>query len=778
MATLTLPDEKYIELYGPTPAYTPAGGWNNGEPDKLVKTHCCFCGVQCGIQLKVKDNKVIGFEPWEEFPVNQGKLCPKGVKRYMQNDHPDRLLSPLIRNESGFREANWPEAMSKTVTAIKDIQAKYGKDAFAFLGGASMTNEKAYLNGKFARIALQTANIDYNGRLCMVSAGAANRMAFGVDRAANPWSDIPLAKVIILAGTNLAECFPILTDYIWRARDAGAKIIVIDPRITPIGRTADLFLPVRPGRDSALANGILHVMIERGWIDEKFIAEHTNDFDKVRELVKRYTPEVTEKITGVPAKSILAAAEMWGTAETSMLLHARGIEHHTKGTENVLTYINLVLASGRIGKPGCGYGTITGQGNGQGGREHGQRCNQLPGGRDISKPEHREFIADYWGIPEPELPKVGLTACEIIDAIERGEIKGLLSISFNPLVSIPDSERTRKALEKLEFFGCIDFFLSETARYADVVLAGSLQEEDEGTVTTGEGRCVRLRNSVSPPGNARVDWKIICELAGMLGKETFFNYKNAGEIFTELTGASKGGPIDYSGMTYKKIEDNMGVFWPCPAPDHPGTPRLFEGGKFHHPDGRAKFHAYEYRPPAEDVDAEFPLFFTTGRVVSQYLSGTQTRRIGGLVDQYPEPLCEMHPLLAEKLGIKDRDIVKVTTRRGEITVPAQVVKTIRPDTVFIPYHWPGKKAANQVTLRALDPISKIPEFKVCACRVERVAATPPSQEGAGDASSPHGLRATQRASSDAVPRDEASRAPSCDEASQPPPCDGASQPRP
>jgi len=720
MATLTQSEETYIRLYGPKPAYEPAGGWNNAEPDKLVKTHCCFCGVQCGIQLKVKDNKVIGFEPWEEFPVNQGKLCPKGVKRYLQNDHPDRLVAPLIRTSEGFTATNWYEAMTETVKGIRSVQDKYGRDAFAFLGGASMTNEKAYLNGKFARIALQTANIDYNGRLCMVAAGSANRMAFGVDRAANPWSDIPLAKVIILSGTNLGECFPILTDYVWRARDAGAKIIVIDPRITPIARTADLFLPVRPGRDSALANGILHVMIERGWTDEKFIAEHTNDFDKVRELVKKYTPEFTEKITGVPAKSIIAAAEMWGPAETSMLLHARGIEHHTKGTENVLTYINLVLATGRIGRPGCGYGTITGQGNGQGGREHGQRCNQLPGGRDISKPEHREFIAEFWGVPEPELPKQGLTACEIIDAIERGEIKGLLSISFNPLVSIPDSERTRKALEKLEFFACIDFFLSETARYADVVFAGSLQEEDEGTVTTGEGRCVRLRNSVTPAGDARVDWWIICELARRLGKEKWFPYSKSEEIFTELAAASRGGPIDYSGMTYEKIEANMGIFWPCPAPDHPGTPRLFEGGKFHHPDGRAKFHAYEYRRPAEDVDSEFPIFFTTGRVVSQYLSGTQTRRIGGLVDQYPEPLCEMHPLLAEKLGIKDRDIVKVTTRRGEITVPAQVVKSIRPDTVFIPYHWPGKKAANRVTIRALDPISKIPEFKVCACRVEKV----------------------------------------------------------
>ncbi|MDP7585848.1 MAG: molybdopterin-dependent oxidoreductase, partial [Verrucomicrobiota bacterium] len=448
MALLNLTEDAYIERYGPTPAYTPEGGWEGGEPDRLVKTHCCFCGVQCGIQLKVKEERVIGFEPWGEFPVNEGKLCPKGVKRYLQNGHPDRLTVPLMRSGDGFHEAGWDEALSKTVSEIRRVQATYGRDAVAFLGGASMTNEKSYLNGKFARVALGTRNIDYNGRLCMVSAGAANKMAFGIDRSANSWEDILKAKVLILAGTNIAECFPVLTDYIWRARDNGAKIIVIDPRITPIARTADLFLPVRPGRDSALAHGILHVMIEWGWIDEDFIAAHTNDFDAVRELVKDYTPSYTEQVTGVSAASIEQAAKLWGTAETSMLLHARGIEHHTKGVENVLSYINLVLATGRIGKPGSGYGTLTGQGNGQGGREHGQRCNQLPGGRDINNPEHREHIADFWGIDETKLPREGLTACEIIDDIEMGKIKALISISFNPLVSIPDSARTRKALEK------------------------------------------------------------------------------------------------------------------------------------------------------------------------------------------------------------------------------------------------------------------------------------------------------------------------------------------
>src|SRR5262245_35725585 len=720
MATPTLDELSLIDRYGPRLNYEPPGGWTEQSDCELVKTHCCFCGVQCGIQLKVHDNKVVGFEPWEEFPVNRGMLCPKGVKRYLQNEHPDRLLKPLIRSRDGFREATWDEALNRTVEAIRKIQNQYGRDAFAMLGGASMTNEKAYLIGKFARIALRTANIDYNGRLCMVSAGAANKMAFGVDRAANPWSDIPMAKAIIIAGANIGECFPILTDYVWSARDNGAKVIVIDPRMTPIARTADLFLPVKPGRDSALANGILHVMIDRGWIDEDFIDQHTLGFDDVRELVRHYTPRITESITGVPAASIVRAAEIWGPAETSMLLHARGVEHHSKGVENCLSYINLVLASGRIGRPGCGYGTITGQGNGQGGREHGQRCNQLPGGRDIENPDHRQFIANFWRIAEAELPRTGLTACEIFDAIERGEIRGLLSISFNPLVSIPDANRTRAALDKLEFYGCVDFFLSESARHADVVFAGSLQEEDEGTVTTGEGRCVRLKQSVPPPGNARLDWQIIVELADRLGFSDYFPYAITNDIFRELAQASEGAVVDYSGMDYEKIESHMGIFWPCPSIKHPGTPRLFEGNRFYHADGRARFYGFKYRPPAEDVDSEFPIFFTSGRVVSQYLSGNQTRRIGALVDQYPEPKCEMHPVLAARLGVKDGDHVRVVTRRGEITVPAQVVKTIRPDTVFVPYHWPGNKSANLLTNRALDPISKIPEYKVCACRVEKV----------------------------------------------------------
>ncbi len=723
MAKLPTDIPELVKQFGPTLHTVPPGGWAHTDQDeKLVKTHCCFCGQQCGIQLRVRENKVIGFEPWEDFPFNRGKLCPKGVKRYMQDEHPDRLKSPLQRVEGrGFSLISWDAAMERVVSEIRRIQQTYGNDAFGLLTGASLTNEKAYLMGKFARVALRTANIDYNGRLCMVSAGAASKKVFGIDRSANSWSDIPKAKVILVAGANIAECAPITTDYLWQARENGAKLIILDPRMTPIARNADLFIPVRSGGDIGVFNGMLRIMIERGWIDREFIAQHTTGFDEVIKTVKKYTPEYAAKIAGVPPEMIIKAAELWGPAPTSFLLHARGIEHHSKGVDNCIAAINLVIASGRIGREGSGYAMITGQGNGQGAREQGQKCDQLPGSRDISNPDHRKYIAGVWGVPEESIPQKGLSAIPLVEAIHEGKIKGLLSICFNPAVSLPDGNYIREALEKLEFYVNIDFFLSETARYADVVLAGSLMEEDEGTTTNVEGRVILHRQAVTPPEGAREDWAIINEIASRLGYADKFNSAPR-EIFEELRIASKGGVSDYSGMTWDRISENNGLFWPCPEPSHPGTPRLYEGGKFGHPDGKAHFIPIEWRPSAEMPDDEYPIILTTGRVVSHFLSGTQTRRIGGLMDQYPQPRCEMHPRLAEKLGIADDDFVKVESRRGEIVVRAQLVKTIRPDTVFVPYHWPLGRSANNLTIRAIDPVSNIPEFKICAVRVSKTEA--------------------------------------------------------
>jgi assimilatory nitrate reductase catalytic subunit len=746
MATIPVDDRRITERFGPhLSAMAGLSLSTSAEPERLVKTHCCFCGQQCGIQLKVLNNQVIGFEPWEEFPFNRGMLCPKGVKRYLQGAHPDRLITALRRDPSdmhGFAPMPYEHAIAKVAAEFDRLQRTYGTSAVGMLGGASLTTEKTYLLGKFARVCLKTPYIDYNGRLCMVSAGAANKKAFGIDRTTNPWSDMVGTDVIWVAGSNVAECSPITTNYLWQAREQGARIIMQDPRITPAARTCDLYLPIKPGRDAALFAGVLQLMIEHDWLDHEFIDTHTMGFEAVAEYCRQWTPARTAEVSGVPERSIRQAAEWWGTAKSSFLFHARGIEHHSNGVQNALGTINLVLASGRIGRPKCGYGTIVGQANGQGGREHGQKADQLPGWRDITNPDHRRYIARVWDIDEADLPGPGVDAYEMFRKIDAGEIKGLLSICFNPKVSLPDNHFITRCLEKLEFYVAIDFFLNDTARHADIVLPGSLHEEDEGTVTQVECRVIKINKAVDCPGDARQDWRIIQDLAAALGRPKGFTFASPREIFDELRLASKGGVADYSGITYEKIERQMGVFWPCYSEDpktgvpidHPGTPRLFErdsynpvaqgSGPFYFSDGKARFNVAEYRPPVDDASDDYPIYLTTGRVISQFLSGTQTRRIGPLVNQYPEPRIEMHPRLAAQLGIHDGHWTIAETRRGSVTLRAMVVTTIRPDTIFIPYHWPGEKSPNRLTVAAQDPISKIPQYKVCGCRVRKADGPP------------------------------------------------------
>ncbi|MCC6977952.1 MAG: molybdopterin-dependent oxidoreductase, partial [Candidatus Melainabacteria bacterium] len=445
MAKPPLPIEKLTELYGPHLDYEPPGGWQDesrNPAQKLVKTHCCFCGQQCGIQLKVRDNQVIGFEPWEDFPFNKGMLCPKGVKRYMQSNHSDRLLNPLMRSDEGFKTSNWEDALDFIARRIKEIQEKYGKDSVAVYGGASLTTEKSYLLGKFARVAVGTRHIDYNGRLCMVSAGTAYKLAFGVDRSPNPWEDIPKADVIMIAGSNTAECSPITTDYIWRMKDNGGRLIVVDPRMTPISRNNDLYLPVRPGTDVILYMSILHVILRDNLQKSDFIEAHTTGFDDVAESVKQYTPEFAADITGVPPQAIEKAAHWLGEAKAAMIMHARGVEHQSKGVENCSALINICLATGNIGREGAGCVMITGQGNGQGGREHGQKCDQLPGQRSIDDEEGRKHVASVWKVEPDAIPRAGYSAMEIMGALHSGEIKALVSICFNPMVSLPHVQFT------------------------------------------------------------------------------------------------------------------------------------------------------------------------------------------------------------------------------------------------------------------------------------------------------------------------------------------------
>ena len=711
-----------------------AGEWRAPEPKdvRLVPTHCCYCGVQCGMYLKVDGNgRVFGVEP-SDHDINKGKLCPKGVTAYQQVNHPDRILHPLIRDSRGqdFRRASWDEALDRVASEIQRIQAAYGRDAFGVYSGSSLVTENTYLMGKFARVALGTKHIDYNGRLCMVSAAAANKKAFGMDRAANPWQDMRSTQLMLFAGANVAECFPVMSHYVWGARDRGARLIVVDPRETPLARTADLHVPLRPGTDAAFFNGVLHMIEREGWLNQGFIAERTVGWNDVREVVRTYDPARAAGICGIDPELIERTATMWGTAERAMAFHARGIEHQIQGVENALSIINLVLATGQIGAEGKGYGTITGQGNGQGGREHGQKSDQLPGARDIENPEHRAFIADFWGIDEADLPHAGVSAVELVHLMETGEVRGFLALCNNPFVSMPNATRIEACYERLEFHVQLDFFLSETAARADVVLPSTTWAEEGGTTTNAEGRVILRHRAADPPGEARPDWWIIGQIAERLGAGDKLTFGSVEEIFEELRGASKGGVADYSGITYERLEETGGLFWPVPSEDHPGTPRLFEE-RFNFPDGKARFNTVEWREPAEPVDDEYPLRLTTGRTVAHFLSGNQTRRIGALVEQTPRPWVEVHP----SLGFASGDPVRVSTRRGEITLPALATDTIRADTVFVPYHWAGAAAANLMTVDALHPVSRIPEYKVCACRVERgteitPAPAPPNPPGA------------------------------------------------
>jgi assimilatory nitrate reductase catalytic subunit len=691
------------------------------DGEENIATHCCFCGMQCGMNIRVDlaTKKVVGVEPRYDFPMNGGRLCPKGVAAYRQVEHGDRILHPLIRKNGKLVESTWEEAISLVVSKMQEIQGKYGKDAFGIYSGSSMTNEKCYLVGKFARLGLGTKNIDYNGRYCMSSAAAGFNQSVGIDRGStNPWSDIKAADVLLIAGSNTAECHPLSMPYVWGARDNGAKLIVVDPRQTKTALAADVHLDVRPGTDLALVNGLIHLLIKENLINHEFIQTNTTGYQELEKLTKAYPPDVVANITGVSKDKIIEAARMFGQAKNGMILLARGIEQHSTGTDTVSNYVNLCLITGKVGRKGAGFATITGQGNGQGGREHGQKADQLPGYRKINDPEARKYMAGVWGCDENEIPGPGLSAYELLTSLGE-EVKGLLLVCSNPMVSAPSVGSVKTYLEKLDFFVAMDMFLSESAELADVVLPSTVWIEDTGTTTNVEGRVVLLKGLDRTPGETKRDWEVFCEMAERLGKGKYFKFNSPREIFNELRIASKGGKADYSGITYEKLEKMNGVFWPCPDEKHEGTPRLFEDLKFSFPDGKAKILAFEFTGPNEKVDKEYPYILTTGRVVFHYLSGNQTRRIEALTKFCPEPYVEIHPDTAKKLNVHNGELVKLVSRRGELSVPAKITKTIRPDMFFVPYHWGKTMAINHLTNPALDPKSKMPEFKVCAVSLEK-----------------------------------------------------------
>jgi assimilatory nitrate reductase catalytic subunit len=687
---------------------------------EAVKTHCPYCAFQCGMAVTpapaAPHATIVEADP--DFPVNRGQMCIKGFTSAALLDHPARLLSPMLRQRDGrLAPVDWDVALGFVADRLLALRREYGAPALAAFGSGALTNEKAYLLGKFARVALRTPNVDYNGRYCMASAAAGQNRAFGIDRGLPfPVSDIAETKALVLWGSNCAETMPPIMQWVFEQKSRGGHLVVVDPRRTETARIASLHLQITPGTDLALANGLLHLAIEEKLIDESYVARRTEGFDDARRSVLTSHPVQVERITGVAIADQVRAIHILADSESSMILSGRGPEQQSKGTDTVLAFINVMLALGKVGKPASGYGCITGQGNGQGGREHGQKADQLPGYRLIEDEDHRAAVAKVWGVDPGDLPFKGKSAYELLDALgPAGGIRGLLVFGSNVVVASPHASNIERKLRELDLLVICDAFENETAEAAHVLLPIAQWGEEEGTMTNLEGRVILRQRVRPPPEGVRTDIDVLCDLARRLGVTHGFGFESAEEVFGELRAATAGAKADYSGISYERIRRERGVFWPCPQPDHPGTPRLF-ADTFAHPSGRARFHATPDRAASEVPDAEYPLYFTTGRYKEHYNSGAQTRRVESLLEFKPEPRLQIHPRLAARLGVSNGGMVLVESRRGAVRFSADVVADIRPDTLFAPFHWGGKQAANILTSPALDPISRMPEFKVCAVR--------------------------------------------------------------
>ncbi|MET9497014.1 molybdopterin oxidoreductase family protein [Streptomyces sp. NPDC006552] len=686
-------------------------------------SHCPYCALQCGMTLTPDASGTgVSVAGRADFPVNRGALCGKGQSAAAVLSAGARLTTPLIRGAGGRLEpAGWDEALDAVAAGLARTRAVHGTDACAVFGGGGLTNEKAYALGKFARTVLGTSQIDYNGRFCMSSAAAAGLKAFGVDRGLPfPLADVPRTGCVILVGSNPAETMPPALRHFTELKAAGGKLIVIDPRRTRTADLADLHLAPRPGTDLALALGMLHLVVAEGRVDEEYVRERTSGWEAARSAAMAHWPEYVERVTGVPLPQLREAVRLFTAPDHAMVLTARGPEQQSKGTDTVGAWINLALATGRPGRPLSGYGCLTGQGNGQGGREHGQKADQLPGYRKLTDPADRAHVAEVWGVDPASLPGPGRSAYELLDAL-GDDIHSLLVMGSNPVVSAPRAAHIEGRLRALGFLAVADVVLSETAELADVVLPVTQWAEETGTTTNLEGRVLLRRRALAPPPGVHSDLDVLRDLTARLAPEREKGFPtDPQEVFDELRRASAGGPADYAGISYARLERDEALHWPCPGPGHPGTPRLFLD-RFATEDGRARFVPVTHRPAAEEPDAEYPLYLTTGRVVAQYQSGAQTRRVAELNKAAPGPFVELHPRLAARLGVAEGDTVTVTSRRGEARAPARLTTAIRPDTVFMPFHWPGRGRANTLTNPALDPTSRMPEFKVCAVRLAPAA---------------------------------------------------------
>jgi assimilatory nitrate reductase catalytic subunit len=686
-------------------------------------THCPYCALQCAMTVTPLTSKTVEIAG-RDFPTNRGGLCKKGWTAAELIASPERIVEPMIREANGdFRAAEWDEALDVVAGRLRSLRAEHGADAVGVFGGGGLTNEKAYQLGKFTRIALGSSRIDYNGRFCMASAAAAGNRAFGIDRGLPfPVEALDDARTIMLLGSNVAETMPPFIGHLEGARAAGG-LIVVDPRRSSTARLtedgAGTHVQPTPGSDLPLLLGLIHIVIAEKLVDREYIAARTTGFDDLRRSVSQWWPERVQERTGVPAWQLRELARRLASGGGTYILTGRGVEQHVDGTDTATAAINLALVLGLVGSTHSGYGTLTGQGNGQGGREHGQKADQLPGYRKITDPAAREHVARVWGVPPDSLPGEGVPAVQLLTTLgQPGGVRALLVHGSNVVVSAPNADVVRRGLEALEFLVVCDFFFSETARYADVVLPVTQWAEEEGTMTSLEGRVIRRRRAIDPPAGVRSELWIFAELARRLESPSTFSIEPS-EVFDDLCRASEGGVADYSGLSHALLDTGIAAHWPFPA-GSVGTPRLFLE-RFGHADGLARIVAVTARADDAPPHRDGVLTLITGRLLDHYQSGAQTRRVPELLASQPHAQAQLHPATAAQLGIADGALIEVSSDRGLVRCTADLTSDIRHDTVFLPFHFAGDERANLLTDHATDPISGMPEFKRTIVTVRAVA---------------------------------------------------------
>jgi formate dehydrogenase alpha subunit len=694
----------------PVGALTEKSRVGKGREWELEKQHtiCPYCGCGCTVELHTKNGKLVKVTTPEDYTINRGNLCVKGKFGLHFINHPDRITTPLIKKSGRFVKASWDEALGYVVEKLSAIKEQYGPDAIGGLSSAKCTNEENYIFQKFVRACIGTNNVDHCARLCHSSTVAGLAKAFGSGAMTNSMKELRYADCIFVTGSNTTEAHPIIAlDIKAAVRKNGAKLIVADPREIDLVRFATIWLRHRSGTDVALFNGLMHVIVTEGLADKEFVKERTENYENFRKTVMKYPPEKVEKITGVPKEKIIEAARMYATAGTSSIVYSMGITQHTTGTDNVLSLANLSMLTGNIGRRSTGVNPLRGQNNVQGACDLGALPNVYPGYQQVSNSALQEKFEKAWGVKLS--PQPGLTVVEMLHGAEEAKIRAMYIMGENPFLSDPNVNRVKKDLEALEFLVCQDIFLSETAQYADVVLPAASFAEKDGTFTNTERRVQLLHKVLPSPGEARRDWEIICEVSTRMGLP--MKYSDTAQVMDEIAALT---PI-YGGISHTRIE-KMGLQWPCPDMDHGGTPFLHRG-MFSR--GKGLFSAVEYIPAAELPDDEYPMVLTTGRILYHFHTGTMSRRVEGLDEVRPDGFVEVHPDDARKIGCTNGELVEISSRRGTVKARCVVTKRSRPGAVFMTFHF-REAAANILTNDALDPVAKIPEFKVCAVRMKKI----------------------------------------------------------